>query len=172
MLKRVTTRLGLVRATSLAAVATELRTAQRSAAKRATEIETLRKDNKKLKLRAESAEAALNQAESELAAGRQKFDEVKSELESKLRKVTHELERQLRHAGREIEAETVQRRLREAEREIKTAREYLAVLQSKLDLMEAASRVLDTRTGVLTLRRASIEDAAGAAVEAIERRLR
>lgn len=156
MLKQVVNRLRLVRAARLAAVTAELRSAQRSAAKRAAALDQLRNDNQELKARVKVAETVARRAEAMRAGDQQKL----KALETRLGQLTSELEQQTRNTASQLDAEPVQRRLRDAVREIKITREYLTVLQSKIDLLEAASRVLDTRTREVTRQHRSTDGAA------------
>ena len=171
MLRQLAARVGVVRATNYAALAKQLQKAREKLGKQGQTIEDLRAEQKQWKVRLSDAEAVADKAKSALASERPQFEQTKAELEGKLRQLATEVDRLRKQAQRQTEIDTLQRRLRDAERELKIAREYLTVLEVKLDLVEAAANVLDGRTRTLTVRRASAESGAMAALEDLERRL-
>jgi chromosome segregation ATPase len=98
--------------------------------------------------------AALQHELSRLETARRKWKDRADEAAARLRTLEKQSARQARQIkdlsrtaddGRET-LEALQARLDDADRELATARDYLMVVEAKLDILEGAANVLDART--------------------------
>ena len=127
--------------------AKKLRDVEARAKKLATQVEEIRAESKTWEAKASKALKQLETASKDAAHQAQRIEKHRTE-EGKLRE---QLVRA--RAGRE-ELEAVRARLADAERELAVAREHLMAIEVKLDILEGAANVLDTRTRSVIAQRA------------------
>jgi chromosome segregation ATPase len=168
MLRWLARRLGIVRASSLAALTKQLRKVEAKLAAQAEAIEQARGEVKTWKSRAVEAEKIARDADTRMAQQRQQWEDAKGDAEKQIRELRAELEAQ---AQQRADLKALRKRLSDAERELTVAREYLMLFEVKLDVLEGAANVLDSRTRALTRRRDAIESDAAIALDTLERRL-
>jgi len=148
--------LGLVTAGRYAVAVGRLQDAEVRAKKLTKAIDALRADNRTLKTKASEAAEQLKVAAKEATRHAQTVERGKLEAERhrhevekhqrEVEKLRTDLERQRK---READLELMRKRLEEAERALGIAREHLMAVDVKLDILEGAANVLDSRTRVI-----------------------
>ena len=147
---------GLVTAGRYAVAVGRLHDAESRAKTLTKAVDALRADNRLLKTKANEAAERLKVADKEAARRAQTVERHKVEAERHRREVEKhlreaeklrtDLERQRK---READLELMRKRLEEAERALGIAREHLMAIDVKLDILEGAANVLDSRTRVI-----------------------
>jgi chromosome segregation ATPase len=148
--------LGLVTAGRYAVAVKRLHDADVRAKKLAKTIDGLRADTHTWKTKANESAARLKVAEKEATRHAQAVESHKVDAERHRReiekhqreaeKLRTDLERQRK---RDADLELLRKRLEEAERALGIAREHLMAVDVKLDILEGAANVLDSRTRVI-----------------------
>jgi chromosome segregation ATPase len=150
LLIRLLNMLGLVTAGRYRVVAGQLRDAESRLKKLTKILETSRSEIKAWKGKTNDAAHRVKALERDAAQREQRAEReqraIQEQMNKRDREVTH-LQAQigrLRKTNDEIDA--LLARLAEAERELSVAREHLMAVDVKLDILEGAANVLDTRT--------------------------
>jgi chromosome segregation ATPase len=130
--------LGLVPARRYRFLAGQLKDAERRTKKLAKQIKGLEASSNAWKSKTAEATKHLKMKEQELA----RHLEGQAKLQGSADKMQQ----------REVQLESMQARLIEAQRDLATAREHLMAIEVKLDILEGAANVLDVRTRAALVR--------------------
>ena len=128
--------LGLARAASMTALTERLRKCEARAEALARKLEEARSEARSWRQRAEEAQQRVKGAEKEAAKESQRLRKVRADVEKEV----------AREKQRTVDVATLDQRLDEAERDLTIARDHLMAIEVKLDILEGAAQVLDTRT--------------------------
>jgi hypothetical protein len=141
---------GIVSSARYAQAVEQQRKAESRAAKLENQLEVTRAESRGWKVKADQAVDAARQAQASAAEAKkqlQRAEKLRAEAE----------ERGARKAERAADLDLLQKRLADAERELRIAREQLMAVEVKLDILEGAANVLDARTRSAVARRTTSE---------------
>jgi chromosome segregation ATPase len=131
--------MGMVRARSYDTLAEQQKKAEARASRLEQQLEDARAGSRTWKTKADAADSALKKLQEQDAAIRKRLEHVdKLRVESEKRARVNE--------ERTAELAELQKRLVDSERELAIAREQLMAIEVKLDILEGAANVLDSRT--------------------------
>jgi chromosome segregation ATPase len=142
MITKLLSFLGLVRAWKYRAVVEKLQKADARTVKVAKHVEAMRAE-------AHSWKAKAAEAENRLKMLKKSLDEARKDATRQrelVKKTRAETKRIADKPQRVVDVEALQTRLAETERELMITREDLMAIEVKLDILEGAANVLDTRT--------------------------
>ena len=145
-MNRALTALRLVRGATYDAAVEQQKKAEGRAKKLAQQVEEVRADSRSWKAKADQAHDQLREAQIAAAAAvkeAQRAEKMRAEAEKRL----------TQESQRTIDLETLQTKLADSERELVIAREQLMSIEVKLDILEGAANVLDSRTRAVTAHR-------------------
>jgi len=150
LLIRLLNMLGLVTAGRYRVVAEQLRDSESRVKKLTKVLEATRSESKGWKGKTNEAAQRVKTLERDAAKREQRAEKERHDLQEQMskrqREVAH-LQTQVDRLGKtNAEIDQLLVRLADAERDLSVAREHLMAVDVKLDILEGAANVLDTRT--------------------------
>jgi hypothetical protein len=153
VIRRILRALGLVSAGAHAAVVERLRKAEGRALKLAQQLGEARSEARGWKTKANETHQELRGAQAKSSEALRKAREEIVEARQAAKRAEARQAEAERRAQRAVDLETAQKTLADSEHALTLAREQLMAIEVKLDILEGAANVLDSRTRALSSRR-------------------
>lgn len=131
--------LGLVPAARLVEAVERLRKSESRVESLSRKLEEALTESRALRAKLEEAHRRLKDAEDNASREAQRFHKSKADAQRQA----------ARERKRAVDAPALESRLDDAERDLTVAREHLMAIEVKLDILEGAATVLDSRTRTL-----------------------
>ena len=158
MIRRALETMGLVTEGKYAVAIERLKKAEARALKLAQHVREARAETQTWKSKTAEAQDALRKAQARAAEAIQKAEAKAADAQRQARRAEAIRVEAERRAQKTIDLEGMQKELERSEHELLLAREQLMAVEVKLDILEGAANVLDTRTRGIASRRTTPED--------------